>query len=55
MLGIEPYRISAFDAESNVIQGSGKQGGTSSGGGSNAEWRSFNDKFLGQVQYITWI
>ena len=27
-------------------QGSGKQGGASSGSGSQAEWRSFNDKFL---------
>ena len=31
-------------------QGSGKQGGASSGSGSKPEWRSFNDKFLGLVR-----
>ena len=32
------------------VQGSGKQGGASSGSGSKPEWRSFNDKFLGLVR-----
>ena len=33
------------------MQGSGREGGPSSGSGNESEWRSFNDKFLGQVPY----
>ena len=32
------------------MQGSWKQGGASFGSGSEDEWRSFNDKYLGLVR-----